>query len=73
MRTGTVTIESLRNKSDEELADFMASYKESTGNYILCKMEFERRQNKGNEIRGWIALGVSGFALFISVIALIYK
>lgn len=60
----------LKSKSHEEPADVMASYKEDTGNYILCEMEFKRRQNRANEKRGWISLGVSVLALFISVAAL---
>ena len=68
-----VTAEDLRKKSDEKLAEFMAGWKQDTGNYILCKMEFERRQNSGNKKRGWISLGISLIALAVSVVALAVK
>ena len=60
----------LRAKSDEELAEIMSDLKPETGNYILCEMEFKRRQNSGNEKRGWVSLGISVVALVVSVVAL---
>ncbi len=63
----------LREKSDEELAEFMAGWKQDTGNYILCEMEFKRRQNIGNEKRGWISLGISVVALLVAVVAFAVK
>ncbi len=68
-----VKAEDLRKISDEELAEFMAGWKPETGNYILCEMEFKRRQNIGNETRGWISLGISTIALLVAVIALAVK
>ena len=68
-----VSTKDLKDKSDEELAEFMAGWKQETGNYILCKMEFERRQNLGNEKRGWISLGISLVALLVSITALSVK
>ena len=63
----------LRLKSDEELAEFMAGWRVDTGNYILCEMEFKRRQNAANEMRGWISLGIAVFALVISFLTLAIK
>lgn len=63
----------LRKKSDENLAEFMAGWSQDTGNYILCEMEFKRRQNSGNEKRGWMSLGISVLALVISIFALAIK
>lgn len=68
-----VKAEDLRKKSDEKLADFMAGWKQDTGNYILCEMEFKRRQNRGNNIRGWISLGISATALVVAIVALAVK
>jgi hypothetical protein len=68
-----VRAEDLRQKSNEELAEFMAGWKQDTGNYILCEMEFKRRQNRGNEMRGWISLGISATALIVAVTALAVK
>ncbi|OYD48196.1 hypothetical protein CBY09_21925 [Acidovorax kalamii] len=59
--------------SDEQLAEYMTGWKEHTGNYILCEIEFKRRQNRGNEFRGWISLGLSVLAIVISVLALSTK
>jgi hypothetical protein len=68
-----VRAEDLRQKSNEELAEFMAGWKQDTGNYILCEMEFKRRQSRGNEMRGWISLGISATALIVAVTALAVK
>jgi hypothetical protein len=61
----------LKGKTDRQLADEMSGLKIGTTGYILCEMEFKRRQNIGNEIRGWIALGLASLAICVSVAALI--
>ena len=66
----TTITKDLRSMTDEQLAEFMAGWRTDTGNYILSKMEFMRRQSRGNEIRGWISLALSALALILSVIAL---
>lgn len=66
----TTNAKELKSKTDEELAEYMSGWKENTGNYILSEMEFKRRQSRGNEIRGWISLGLSVLAIVISVVAL---
>ncbi|HEY3327305.1 MAG TPA: hypothetical protein VGK14_09040 [Novimethylophilus sp.] len=63
----------LKEKSDDELAEYMAGWKPDTGKYILSEMEFKRRQSRPNEIRGWISLGLSVLAIIISVVALVVK
>ena len=67
----TTTSQELKLKTDEELAEWMAGWKEHTGNYILAEIEFKRRLNKNNEIRGWIAVVLSILAIVISITALI--
>lgn len=69
----SIKAEELRKMSDQKLAEFMAGWKESTGNHALCRMEFQRRHNSGNEIRGWLSLGISSTALVVSIIALATK
>lgn len=69
----TVTSKELREKSDEELAEYMSGWKEHTGNYILCEIEFKRRQSAPNEIRGWISLVLAVLAIIVSLIALVVK
>ena len=71
--TTSVKTTDLKKMSDEELASFMAGWKEHTGNYILCEIEFKRRQNSANEIRGWISLAISFLAIIVSVTALALK
>ena len=67
----TTTSQELKLKTDEELAEWMAGWKEHTGNYILAEIEFKRRLNKNNEVRGWIAIVLSVIAIVISIIAFI--
>ena len=67
----TTTSQELKLKTDEELAEWMAGWKEHTGNYILAEIEFKRRLSKNNEVRGWIAIVLSVLAIGISIIALI--
>ena len=67
----TTTTKELQSKTDVELAEWMAGWKIDTGNYILAGLEFKRRLNKSNEIRGWIAIVLSVVAIAISITALI--
>ena len=60
----------LKKKSDEELAEWIAGWKPETKNYILGITELDRRKNRGNTVRGWLAIGVSVLALIVSIIAL---
>jgi hypothetical protein len=61
------TISELQSKSDKELAEWMSGFKNNTGNYILGEIEFKRRLNKSNELRGWIAIVISVVAFFFSI------
>jgi hypothetical protein len=67
----TTTTEELKNKTNEELAEWMAGWSVNTGNYILAEIEFKRRMNKNNNIRGWVAIILSLVAIIISIITLI--
>ena len=60
----------LRALSDEQLAQTLSGCAEGTGNFWLCQMEFTRRHQAANELRGWVGLFISGFAFVISVFAL---
>lgn len=66
----TTTSDDPKKRSNEKLAEYMSGWKENTGNHVLAQMEFHRRQNKDNEIRGWISLGLATTALIISIVAL---
>jgi len=68
----TTNVKELQTKTDEALAEWMAGWRSDTGNYILAEMEFKRRLNKSNEIRGWIAIVLSIVAIIISIAALVY-
>lgn len=60
----------LRLITDEQLAEYMSGWKEHTPNYILCEMEFKRRQISASEFRGWASLILATLAFIISVFAL---
>jgi hypothetical protein len=63
----------LKEMSDGQLAEWIAGWKPGTKDHILGMAELDRRKNRGNTIRGWIAIGISLLALVVSIIALIYK
>jgi hypothetical protein len=63
----------LKKMTDGELAEWIAGWKPGTMDYILGTAELDRRKNRGNTIRGWLAIGISALALIVSVIALFYK
>lgn len=63
----------LRTKSDSELAEWVAGWKPGTKDYILGMAELDRRKNRGNTIRGWLAIVISVLALIVSIVALFYK
>jgi len=63
----------IRKMSDGELAEWIAGWKPNTRDYILGMAELDRRKNRGNTVRGWIAIGLSVLALIVSIIALFYK
>ena len=68
-----MALEDLKSKTDIQLAEYMVGYKEHTAAYVMCEMEFKRRQARGNETRGWISLGISAAAFIISVAALVAR
>jgi hypothetical protein len=63
----------LKQMSDSELAEWIAGWKPGTKDYILGMAELDRRKNRGNTVRGWIAIAVSVLALIVSIVALFYK
>lgn len=63
----------LHKMSDRELARWIAGWRPDTEDHILGVAELDRRKNRGNTIRGWIAIGVSLLALVVSTAALFYK
>jgi hypothetical protein len=60
----------IKQKSDCELAEWIAGWKPNTKEHILGTAELERRKNKGNTVRGWIAIAISMVALIVSIVAL---
>ena len=58
-----------RTMTDDELVEDLSGWKEGTKDYIACMIELKRRQERPNEIRGWIAVAVSAVSLVISLIA----
>ncbi len=63
----------LKQKSDSELAEWIAGWKPGSKDHILGMAELDRRKNRGNTIRGWIAIAISVLALVVSITALFYK
>jgi hypothetical protein len=69
--TGLVLAKSLRGLSDEGLAQYLAGWREGTGNWWLAQMEFKRRQEAGNVRRGWLGIALSVLALLVSLVGMI--
>lgn len=63
----------LQEKSDRELYEWIAGWKPDTHNYIAGQQELKRRNAAPSEFRAWLAIGMSGVALIVSVIALFTK
>jgi hypothetical protein len=63
----------LRKMSDSEVAEWTAGWKPGTTDRILGMAELDRRKNRGNTIRGWIAIGISVLALLVSIVAMFVK
>lgn len=68
-----ITSEEIRKLKDEELADLMFQYKPTARPHVLAVRELARRQNLPNEVRGWIALGLSIVAILVSIFSLLKK
>ena len=60
----------LRKMSTEDVTAWNASFKEGTPSRQLGELELKRRQDLGNRIRGWIAIGISVVALAVAMLAL---
>jgi len=60
----------LRNKTDEELCDWISGYNDQRGigNRILGQHELQRRLRQPDAVRSWIAIGISIFALVTSFV-----
>ena len=61
----------VRQMSDRELADFQSTYRRETSEWKLCEQEFQRRTQRPEAIRSWIAIGISAVALVASIIAVL--
>ncbi len=68
-----VNMTDLKQKSDSELAEWITGWKPGTKDYILGTTELDRRKNRGNTVRGWLAIRVSVLALIVSIVALFYS
>ena len=64
------TCKDLRAMTNEDLAWLLSGVKERTGEAFLIDMEIRRRQNAANELRGWIALGVSVLAVVVALFSM---
>jgi len=61
----------LRKMTDDQLVEYVGGWKQESPNYIAGMIELRRRQERPNEIRGWIALGIAGLSFVISITALL--
>lgn len=59
--------------SHEKLAEHWSGYKQHTGDWFMADMEVKRRHNASSEIRGWISLGLSIAAFFVSMVSLCFN
>lgn len=60
----------LRQKTDEELCEWIAGWNDQrgVGHRLLGQHELERRLQRPNAIRSWLAIGISVFAVVLSVV-----
>jgi hypothetical protein len=60
----------LRKKTDEELCEWIAGWNDQRGigHRLLGQHELERRLQRPNAIRSWLAIGISVFAVTLSVV-----
>lgn len=60
----------LRKKTDEELCEWIAGWNDhrGIGHRLLGQHELERRLQRPNAIRSWLAIGISVFAVALSIV-----
>lgn len=60
----------LRKKTDEELCEWIAGWNDQRGigHRLLGQHELERRLQRPNAIRSWLAIGISVFAVALSIV-----
>jgi hypothetical protein len=60
----------LRQKTDEELCEWIVSWNDQRGigHRLLGQHELERRLQRPNAIRSWLAIGISVFAVVLSIV-----
>ena len=60
----------LRQKTDEELCKWIAGWNDQggIGHRLLGQHELQRRLQRPNAIRSWLAIGISVFAVALSVV-----
>ena len=59
----------LRQKTDEELCEWIAGWNDQRGigHRLLGQHELQRRLQRPNAIRSWLAIGISVLAVALSV------
>jgi hypothetical protein len=58
----------LRQVSDDELYGRLARSTRNSWQYHHTEVELLRRQNRRTERRGWVAIGISILAFFVSAV-----
>ena len=60
----------LRQKTDEELCEWIAGWNDQRGigHRLLGQHELQRRLQRPNAIRSWLAIGISVFAVALTVV-----
>ena len=64
-------LKDLRTKTDDELVEWIAGWKEGTFDHVIGMLELKRRQERPNEIRGWIAIFIAALAVILSFAAIL--
>jgi len=63
----------LREKSDEDLCKWISGHNQERGlwAHILGQHELNRRARQPDAVRSWIAIGISAFAVVLSLVAIL--
>jgi hypothetical protein len=66
----TVTPHQFRQKTDEEICQWIAGWNDKTGiGYrLLGQHELQRRLRQPDAVRSWIAIGISTLAIILSIL-----
>ena len=63
----------LLKMKEKTLVEWQSQFQKDEPQWMLAQFEWQRRNDRGTSMRGWVAIGISVLSLIVAIIALFRK